>query len=115
MSLRAQVLLVEDEYYIADDLRRTLDAAGATVVGPCSTLFKAQEAVEKGAFDCAVIDLNRDGESAVPADRWTQVIRHRHRLRQQASERRAADRKAFPRSVLRLVGQLSCARPVRSA
>ena len=30
----ARVLLVEDEYYIADDLRRTLRAVGATVVGP---------------------------------------------------------------------------------
>ena len=34
----ARVLLVEDEYYIADDLRRTLHAAGATVIGPAPTL-----------------------------------------------------------------------------
>ena len=61
----ARVLLVEDEYYIADDLRRTLDSAGATVVGPCSTLARARQAVDEGAFDCAVIDLNLHGESAV--------------------------------------------------
>ena len=66
----ARVLLVEDEYYIADDLRRTLKGAGAEVVGPFSTLAKANGAIDKGGFDCAVIDLNLHGESAVPiADR----------------------------------------------
>jgi DNA-binding NtrC family response regulator len=67
-----RVLLVEDEYYIADDIRRTLIAAGAEVVGPFSTVAKAQAAVDDGAFDCAVIDLNLHGESAVPlAERLT--------------------------------------------
>ena len=61
----ARVLLVEDEYYIADDLRRTLKGAGATVVGPCSTLASAQEAIDDAVFDCAVIDLNLHGKSAV--------------------------------------------------
>lgn len=66
----ARVLVVEDEYYIADDLRRTLHTAGARVVGPCSTLAKANDAIDTGEFDCAVIDLNLHGESAVPiADR----------------------------------------------
>src|SRR5574338_1291615 len=65
-----RVLLVEDEYYIADDLRRTLNAAGADVVGPFSTVAKACDAVEEVTFDCAVIDLNLHGESAVAvADR----------------------------------------------
>jgi DNA-binding NtrC family response regulator len=61
-----RVLLVEDEYYIADDLRRTLIAAGAEVVGPISTLDTAQEALDSERFDCAVIDLNLQGESALP-------------------------------------------------
>lgn len=62
----ARVLLVEDEYYIADDLRRTLEEAGAKVIGPFSTVARAQEAVDDGGFDCAVIDLNLRGESGVP-------------------------------------------------
>ena len=66
----ARVLIVEDEYYIADDLRRELSAAGATVVGPVSTLENAREAVDLGDFDCAVIDLNLHGESAVPIAEW---------------------------------------------
>jgi DNA-binding NtrC family response regulator len=66
----ARVLVIEDEFYIADDVRRILDDAGACVVGPISTLAKAQAALDEGAFDCAVIDLNLHGESAVPiADR----------------------------------------------
>ena len=61
-----RVLVVEDEYYIADDLRRMLSAAGATVVGPCGSLAKAEAALDEENFDCAVIDLNLAGESAVP-------------------------------------------------
>lgn len=65
-----RILLVEDEYYIADDVRRTLIAAGADVLGPFATVPKAQQALDEGGFDCAVIDLNLHGESATPiADR----------------------------------------------
>ena len=42
-----------------------LAEAGAKVVGPCSTVAKADEAVSAGGFDCAV-DLNLSGESAIP-------------------------------------------------
>lgn len=61
----ARILVVEDEYYIADDLRRTLTSAGVIVVGPASTVAAASKALEE-AFDCAVIDLNLHGESTVP-------------------------------------------------
>lgn len=65
-----RILLVEDEYYIADDVRRTLNAAGAEVVGPFASVAKANEALDEGDFDCAVIDLNLHGEGAAPiADR----------------------------------------------
>jgi DNA-binding NtrC family response regulator len=115
-----RILLVEDEYYIADDLRRTLDAAGATVVGPCSTLAKAQEAVEEGAFDCAVIDLNLHGESAVSlADRLIEQHKSFAIATGYGSPALPDRLKAVPRiekpfdppAVLRLIGQLSCARP----
>lgn len=69
----SRVLLVEDEYYIADDLRRTLLAAGAEVLGPYATVKKAREALDLEKFDCAVIDLNLHGESALPiADRLSE-------------------------------------------
>ena len=56
-----RILLVEDDY-IADDLKRTLHGAGAAVVGPFSTVAKAHTALDEGGFDCAVIDLNLHGE-----------------------------------------------------
>jgi DNA-binding NtrC family response regulator len=61
-----RVLLVEDEYYIADDMRQVLKRAGAEVVGPVATLDKAQLALDDGGFDCAIVDLNLHGQSAVP-------------------------------------------------
>jgi ActR/RegA family two-component response regulator len=66
----ARVLVIEDEYYVADDLRRMLSSAGAQVIGPASTLNAAQAALDAGGFDYAVVDLNLHGRSAVPiADR----------------------------------------------
>lgn len=62
----ARILLVEDEYYIADDLRRTPESAGATIVGPISTVERAFEVIAKGDFDCAVVDLNLHGDSGFP-------------------------------------------------
>ena len=59
-----RVLVVEDEYYLADDLRRSLSGAGASVVGPMGSVALAESALEKGDFDCAVLDLNLHGENA---------------------------------------------------
>lgn len=68
----ARVLVVEDEFYIADDIKRALIGAGAKVLGPYSTVAKALEALEAEQFDCAVIDLNLHGESAASiAERLT--------------------------------------------
>ena len=59
-----RVLVVEDEYYLADDLSRLLLDAGAEVVGPVGTLADAEDEVRKGAFDCAVVDMNLRGDFA---------------------------------------------------
>src|SRR5690242_12211001 len=84
----ARVLLVEDEYYIADDLRRTLRAVGATVVGPAPTLSIAMDLFDEGNLDCAVIDLKRPpiGRSA---DRAAPLVRYRHGLWQHGCPRPA--------------------------
>ena len=69
-----RVLVVEDEFLIADDLRRALTRAGAIVVGPCSDFQRAKQAIEEGGFDCAVLDLNLNDESGVPlADRLREL------------------------------------------
>jgi DNA-binding NtrC family response regulator len=117
----SRVLLVEDEYYIADDLQRILTAAGATVVGPCSTVSIAQEALNRGEFDCAVVDLNLHGESAQPvADRLMAEGRSFAIATGYGSSAVPPHLKGVPRiekpfdpsALLNLVGQLSCARVV---
>lgn len=57
-----KVLVVEDEYFLADDLSRSLAKAGAEVVGPIGSPDEANAKVSEGAFDCAVIDMNLRGE-----------------------------------------------------
>ncbi len=66
----ARVLVVEDEYYLADDLARALGEAGAEVLGPVGTLDDAEAKLAGKGFDCAVLDMNLRGEMAYPiADR----------------------------------------------
>ena len=62
---RYRVLLVEDEYYIADDMARALTKLGAEVVGPIPTRDKALEVIASGTrLDAAVLDINLQGQMA---------------------------------------------------
>jgi CheY-like chemotaxis protein len=66
----ARILIVEDEYYLADDLAAALAGAGAEVLGPAATLEEAQSYVRDAQFDCAILDMNLRGDMAFPvADR----------------------------------------------
>jgi DNA-binding LytR/AlgR family response regulator len=49
------VLVVEDQYYQADETRRALEAAGAAVLGPYGS---AAQALQSREPDCAVLDIN---------------------------------------------------------
>jgi DNA-binding NtrC family response regulator len=60
-----RILVVEDEYFIADDVRRCLVEAGGEVVGPVATLAQGKGAIAAGGFDCAILDLNLHGESGL--------------------------------------------------
>ena len=62
----SRVLIIEDEYYLADDLSGALRAAGAEVVGPVGRLEEAEEKVSEGGFDCAILDINLHGERSFP-------------------------------------------------
>ncbi len=68
-----RILLVEDEYFIADDLRRSLSAEGAAVLGPASTVAEALALVfSDGPIDGAILDINLHGEMIYPvADELT--------------------------------------------
>lgn len=61
-----RVLIVEDEYFIASDLRRALHAAGATVLGPVGDLGSALRMVESEALDIGLLDVNLGGEASYP-------------------------------------------------
>lgn len=53
-----RVLVVEDEYLIAMEVKRWLEHAGAAVVGPVPSVARALDLIEDGALDAAVLDLN---------------------------------------------------------
>jgi CheY-like chemotaxis protein len=61
-----RVLVVEDEYFIADDMARALQKLGAEVVGPVPTRDKALALVEAGRVDAAVLDINLRGQTVFP-------------------------------------------------
>jgi DNA-binding response OmpR family regulator len=65
-----RILIVEDEFYLADDLARAIQKCGAEVVGPVGSLRDAQEVLEDTRIDSAILDFNLKGEMAFPiADR----------------------------------------------
>ena len=61
-----RVLVVEDDYFISQEVRSVLMDAGAEVEGPFGTLKHALSAVKRDGFDLAVLDLNLRGASGYP-------------------------------------------------
>lgn len=65
-----RILIVEDEYFIATDLKRMLSAAGAVVIGPVGKLKAGLALVEGVSIDAAVLDANLEEALSYPiADR----------------------------------------------
>lgn len=60
----ARVLVVEDEYVLADDIAKALTAAGAVTVGPVGYLGDAEALLDRETLDAAIIDINLHGEMA---------------------------------------------------
>jgi len=61
-----RVLVLEDELFVALQLKQHLATAGHTVVGPAATLPEAEALAAEAAIDRAVLDANVNGE--VPRD-----------------------------------------------
>lgn len=62
-----KVLVVEDEYLIADDLTAMLSEAGAEVIGPAASLPHAMRLTEhQQGLDAAVLDINLRGVEVFP-------------------------------------------------
>ncbi|MBZ9740828.1 MULTISPECIES: response regulator [unclassified Mesorhizobium] len=66
MSERPRVLVVEDEWLIAEDVASDLRAAGYPVVGPVSSVAAALRLVEADKVDMALLDIQLNGETSLP-------------------------------------------------
>jgi CheY-like chemotaxis protein len=62
-----RVMVVEDDFLIADDFSRRLLSLGATVIGPAATLDGAHALYESTPdIDAAVLDINLRGTLIFP-------------------------------------------------
>jgi CheY-like chemotaxis protein len=64
------ILVVEDEYFLAADLKRALADAGATVLGPTGEVASALALIGETPADAAILDINLSSTLSYPlADR----------------------------------------------
>ncbi len=62
----ARILVVEDEYLIRMLLEDMLTDLGHTVAAAVGTIAEAKELAAEGDFNCAVLDVNLDGQEVFP-------------------------------------------------
>ena len=61
------ILVVEDDYLIADDLARSLEDLGVMVLGPAGSVADAMALVAAGGpIDVGILDINLGSEKAFP-------------------------------------------------
>lgn len=71
-----RILVVEDEYFLADDIGNALRTLGAEIAGPVGHIEDAVEMLHNGgALDAAVLDVNIHAEPIFPIAR---ELRARH-------------------------------------
>lgn len=61
-----RLLIVEDEYFIASDLKRALEAQGAVVLGPVAGVDAALNLIARGEVDVAMLDVNLGSAMCFP-------------------------------------------------
>jgi DNA-binding response OmpR family regulator len=60
-----RVLIVEDDYYLAEDLSRTLRLLGATILTPTPSLAGARSLVRVLRPHCILLNIDLGGEDAI--------------------------------------------------
>lgn len=60
------ILVIEDVYLVADDIRRALTRAGADVLGPLPDTVTGLKAAREKQIDAAVLDINLADELSYP-------------------------------------------------
>jgi DNA-binding LytR/AlgR family response regulator len=58
-----RVLIVEDQFLIADEMRRSVIALGGEAIGPCPSVTAARQSVGEQTPDVAFLDVNLRGEN----------------------------------------------------
>jgi len=61
-----RILIVEDEFLVANETRRSLKRYGAEVVGPVSNVDEGIDLVHNGNIHAAILDVRLDGELVFP-------------------------------------------------
>lgn len=61
----ANVLVVEDDFLIAEDLVQSLRELGAQVLGPAASSIKALQIIEHKRPDCVILDAILQGTAAI--------------------------------------------------
>jgi CheY-like chemotaxis protein len=57
-----RVLVIEDDYLVAQDLCAALRRRGAEVIGPAPSMSRGRELVREQRPHCALLDINLNGE-----------------------------------------------------
>jgi chemotaxis family two-component system sensor kinase Cph1 len=65
-----RILLAEDATIVAMELFAIMENAGAQVLGPAATVDRAMTLAKTEKIDCAVLDVNLNGEMAFPVAQW---------------------------------------------
>lgn len=66
MEIKTRVLVVEDEWLIAEDHASSLQDAGFEIVGPASSVKMALRLIENEHIDVALLDIGLNGETSYP-------------------------------------------------
>lgn len=61
-----RILVVEDEFLLADEARKTLLKLGATVVGPTPRVDRALSLIDSEQVDAAILDIFLDDALVFP-------------------------------------------------
>lgn len=56
-----KVLIVDDEYFVAANLKKELSGRGAVVIGPVGNLMSALSLIQHEQLDAAILDVNLEG------------------------------------------------------
>lgn len=61
-----RLLVVEDNFVLAESLKWALEGLGCQVIGPAPNSEKALELIDAGEVDAAILDIDLQGKTSAP-------------------------------------------------